>query len=85
VAVGHARWEKLLYSVGSGMIIVNAFNNGGVGIFACGGGQVQMIANVGGSFSAGTPHNQSGSTNIFYEASFGRYQVQNEGQIPCRS
>jgi hypothetical protein len=66
----------ILYSVGSGLLIVNDFNNGGVGVFACGGGQVQMIANVGGSFSPGTP-NQAGFTNVFYESSFGRYQVQN--------
>ncbi|WP_457299178.1 hypothetical protein [Phyllobacterium sp. P5_D12] len=66
----------VLYSVGSGLLIVNDFNNGGVGVFACGGGQVGMIANVGGTFSPGTP-NQAGFTNVFYESSFGRYQVQN--------
>ncbi len=56
--------------------VMTEWSNGGIALYMVGGGVVNLLSQTNGLFTTGPPNN-SGTVNVFYEASLGRYQVQN--------
>lgn len=67
----------VLFTNGSGLLIINDHNSGSLALALCGGGNVVLISQTPGTTFTTTANNP-GTVNVFFEGSpFFRYQVQN--------
>jgi hypothetical protein len=74
-AVALNNLQVILFTNGSGMILINDHNNGNVGMFLAGGGGTIMLGQSGTTFS--TTPNDVGKVSVWYDIPNTRYVVQN--------
>ena len=61
---------------GSGLVVANWHENGNVGLYLCGGGNVVLASQIGTPFVAGVP--AAGKIGLFFNGPGGNYRFQSQ-------